>query len=242
VTSTLSTQTRLRTRCPWLLQPPGVTPVFNFALARVHMNSETIASNVRVFFRSCRAPVTSATYDAQGPTNGPSYVPAFYRSSPATGPGTGSNDVKIPLLGVNWVTPPNGGAATLEYTAIPFFATGRVNLDPTQSMLGQQDTPNVHDIPAASATGPAVRYYGCWLDINQDTSLIPVTVPTAVPPNTPKWDGPFQNPSTIQQAFMNDLHQCLIAEISFDEIVIPQGDVPGTSAWLAQRNLGLVTS
>ena len=32
-------------------------------------------------------------------------------------------------------------------------------------------------------------------------------------------------------------HQCLVAEISYDPIVIAPNDAPGASAWLAQRNL-----
>jgi hypothetical protein len=81
-------------------------------------------------------------------------------------------------------------------------------------------------------------YFGCWLDINQPIPLFP----PSVDPN--QIDGPFdQSPSSgngpILSAFMNDMHQCLVAEISYDPISIPNGDNPQYSAWLAQRNLGL---
>ncbi len=212
----------------------GAVPVFNFALARVHMNSTQQATNVRVFFRCCRASVTTGQYDATGTDSGPSYSPAFYRSNPAIG--ASAADTKIPLLGVTWV--PSAGA--VEYTAIPFFATPRINLDPTQSMAGQlPDTPNIQpNFPVASGGNPGVAYFGCWLDINQPDPLIPATPPS----DTSKWDGPFpasSPPLSIQRAFFNDMHQCLVAEISYDAVIIPQGDAPGASAWLAQRNLGL---
>jgi phospholipase C len=223
--------------------PPGVTPTFNFALARVHLSSSTPASNVRVFFRSCRASVTTGAYDATGPNTGPSYAPAFYRSNPATG--ESPSDTKIPLLGVAEVTDSNGSTA-LEYVSIPFFATKRVNPN-TSSMAGQTDEPNVLSIDAASGNTPSTKYFGCWLDINQSDQL----VPNNIPGNPQEWDGPWNTAqsfpqgtliSSICEVFNHDLHECLIAEISFDPITIPQGDVPGYSAWLAQRNLGLLTS
>jgi phospholipase C len=238
---------------PLATTAPGAIPVFNFALARVHMNSTQAASDVRVFFRSCRASVTTGAYDAQTSLA----APAFYRSNPPTGPAPGSgNDTKVPLLGVKDVTPAGGGASTLEYVTIPFFATPRINAgDPSKSMQDQPpDSPlltgtgtgqgNVRNMAAASGGAPSVAYFGCWLDINQPTLLIPATPPS----NPAQWDGPFQqnpakpNPAlSISAAFLRDLHQCLVAEISFDPIIIPPSDVPGSSAWLAQRNLALVT-
>ena len=225
---------------------PGAIPIFNFALARVHLNSTQQASNVRVFFRSCRASVTTGAYDAPALTTGTGQSPAMYRNY------MGSADTKIPMLGVNWVTPPDGGPATLEYTAIPFFASKRVNLDPTTSkadpaisMASQPADGPGPDGPGNVQTigpGPAVAYFGCWLDINQEQDLIPSIVDL----DSRRWDGGFAasngNPLiSVQQAFVNDLHQCLVAEISFDPITIPQGDVPGYSAYLAQRNLELIT-
>ena len=224
---------------PLAFTPLGAVPIFNFALARVHMNSAQLAKNVRVFFRCCRASVTTGAYDAdtQGPASGPSYKPAFYRSNPASGPAPGAaNDTKVPLLGVTSVTPPDGGTATLEYTTIPFFANPRVNVtDPHKSMADQQaDGPaNVRDM----GVGPTVAYFGCWLDINQDQNVVPASVPS--PPT--EWDGPFAAGTAIPiQSAFSDLHQCIVAEISFDSVTIRQGDIPGYSAWLAQRNLALI--
>jgi phospholipase C len=230
-----------------VLPQPNEPPTFNFALARVHMNSTTSAKNVRVFFRSCRASVTTSAYDAQGPTTGPSYEPAFYRSNPATG--ESATHTKIPLMGVGQVAGMNGNAS-LEYVTIPFFATPRVDPN-TASMAGQgADAPNVvKTFPAASGDKPATRYYGCWLDINE--SQPEHFLPTNVPHDGHEWDGPWNTATTfppgtqflsINAAFNRDLHQCLVAEISFEGITIPPGDTPGYSSWLAQRNLAFVTS
>ena len=208
--------------------------VFNFALARVHMNSPVAAPKVRVFFRSCRASATNASYDA-GPTNGL----AFYRSYPATGPGGGPGDVKVPLFGVQQPQ----GAPQPEYVAIPFFAVGRVDPNVVSMDTQPEDTPNAQPMNASSGGQPTVQFFGCWLDINQNqTSIIPTNPPTS----QTMWDGPFANATfpqgtqilPISQAFATDMHQCLIAEISTDQITIQPGDVPGYSAWLAQRNLG----
>jgi hypothetical protein len=105
-------------------------------------------------------------------------------------------------------------------------------------MLDQQDTPNVAPtIPGSPGSPPTQTFFGCWLDINQNQNLLPVSVPS----NANDWDS--VGPSTpgaesILAAFTRDTHQCLVAEISFDQINIPAGDTPTSSAWLAQRNLG----
>jgi hypothetical protein len=103
-------------------------------------------------------------------------------------------------------------------------------------MTEQQDSPNVVPTFPASPGNAIQRFFGCWLDINQSDQLFPTNPPS-------NWDEPWTASSllSIQQAFVNNLHQCLVAEISFDPITIPQGDVPGYSAWLAQRNLGFIT-
>jgi hypothetical protein len=217
------------------LPPPSETGILNFALARVSMQAPIPAANVRVFFRSGRASVTTAAYDAGADNT----HPAFYRSSPPTPAGSGPNDVKVPLLGVLPVLQPNGTTAN-EYVAIPFFAVPRIALNaanPGTTMQNQQeDIPNVAQIPASSGATPVETFFGCWLDINQSEPLFPSSPPAA--PSA--WDGPWATAGLrpIQAAFKFDMHQCLIAEISFDPITIPPGDVPGISAWLAQRNLG----
>jgi hypothetical protein len=211
--------------------------VFNFALARVHLNSPHEAKNVRVFFRTARASVTTGAYDATGPNTGPSFDPAFYRSNPATGPGAGAGDVKVPLFGIMDVPPPGGGAPQYEIVSVPFFGINRVTstVDPMYDQ--KPDTPNVHDIEPGPNGTPGVWFYGCWLDINQMSGLIPAPLPAA----HSKWDGPYTGQLLpFAQAFAMDMHQCLVAEISVDGITIPPNDMPGISAWLAQRNLGFV--
>jgi phospholipase C len=223
--------------------PAGTAPTYNFALARVHNNSPITAPNVRVFFRVANAQITSGAYDATGGNTGPSYQQAFYRSNPATGPGTGPGNIsKVPLLGVKLVTPAEVGAAPYEYVNIPFFATKRVDPN-TQSMVGQvYDGPNVKSVPAATSAGPGVEYFGCWLDFNTGDAIIPTNVPTG----SDQWDGPWDSAQfpggtqivPINQIFRDGaMHQCLVAEISYDPIVIAPNDAPGASAWLAQRNL-----
>jgi phospholipase C len=209
-------------------------PVFNFALARVHMQAQPgNPATVRVFFRSFRASSTSVEYETQ----------FAYRQFPIEGSGDqpappGDPEHRIPLLGVG------SGQDAGEYVTIPFFATERISLSqPDVPMTWQYDPPNVQQLPA---TGEMVEaYFGCWLDINQDPSepgslLFPLNPPS----DAGAIDGPFDAASrqAIQAAFLRDMHQCLVAEISYDPITIPPGDTPQYSAWLAQRNLGLLTA
>jgi phospholipase C len=225
--------------------PAGQTGTLNFALARVKMLATQPASNVRVFFRSARASVTTAAYDA-GTDNG---HPAFYRSAPPTPVGSPHDDTKVPLLGVLPVTQTDGSTRN-EYVTIPFFASPRLVLDANTPHVTMQDqaadAPNVaQTIPAATSGTPVETYFGCWLDINQtaapNASQTQALFPQYAPSNPAQWDGPWgpAGLGTIQQAFLRDMHQCLVAEIAFDSITIPPGDTPSVSAWLAQRNLGL---
>jgi hypothetical protein len=225
--------------------PPYMTPtdgnginVYNFAIARVYMQapSSAVAANVWVFFRSFRASVTACLYDA-------GQNPSAYRSYPAVGPGGGWTTGKSRSW-VSHVSTPSGGMQ-LEYISIPFFASQRVALDPTnpaQTTASQAaDTPNRRTIDGDNDVATAA-YYGCWLDFNEETStwgpLLQIPLGAADFANL---DGPWGTDYTlgsIRQAFVADMHQCLIAEISYDGITIQTGDAPGQSAWLAQRNLG----
>ena len=108
---------------------------------------------------------------------------------------------------------------------IPFFAVDRVNLaGPTDLTTQPADSPNVQTI--SPITGQEVdTYYGCWLDMNQPTPLFPQFVKsgdfdnkTGYFNNTPV--SPFQIQS-INAAFTRAPHQCLIAEIAFDDVPIP---------------------
>jgi hypothetical protein len=190
--------------------------VFNFALAKVHYIGLIGATNVRVFFRLFQAQTTSADFDPS----------TTYRRA-ANNPSGQS----IPLAGIQ------GG----EYVTSPCFATERI--DPlTKSMDQQTDDFNRQDFTAIGGA-EVDRYFGCWLDINQPIKpdghspniLLPLHVPAS------KVDGPFTDPNIplmdIQQAMIRNLHQCLIAEIAFDPVAIPNGKDPSNWDKLAQRNL-----
>lgn len=185
--------------------------VFNFALAKVHYIGTIGAANVRVFFRLFTCQTTTAAYDQS----------TSYRRWP-----TNPDGQPIPLAGIR------GN----EYVTMPFFAEARV--DSTAVNMNQQTDPA--NIQPFAPTGGAETdvFYGCWLDINQPVkpdgsadNVLP-----AIVPNTNK-DGPFSNALPIQQAIMRNPHQCLVAEIAFDQIAIPAGKDPSNWDKLAQRNL-----
>jgi hypothetical protein len=189
-------------------------PVFNFAAARVRLTSgiTTTVGPVRVFFRLLNAASTNSTFTEVG-----------------TGEGTyrwGTNGTvghKIALLGVEGLP---------EYVAVPCFATERVNLNQPADMKTQTDTPNVQMI--TTVPGQEVdTYFGCWLDINQTTPfmvLLPPSLQSA-------WDGPWTGTESLNGAITVAPHQCLVAEIRFDDTPIPNGAASSTSDKLAQRNI-----
>jgi hypothetical protein len=194
--------------------------VFNFAVARVRLIGATAgaqASNVRVFFRLFQAQTTNTSFDEA----------STYRFA---SDGV-LNGHKIPLLGVQ-----NDGSGTLEYVTIPCFASPRINLSAPAAMDGQFDPPNVQTI----AVNPGVEvdtFFGCWLDINQpQQTFLPLTPPLG---NT---DGPWGGGTlgSINQAITRAPHQCLVAEIRYDDTPIPAGANAGTSDKLAQRNIAWV--
>jgi len=214
-------------------------PIFSFAIARVHMQAaSTDPAMVRVFFRSFRASSTATGFETENAYRYRQVAPGY----------------RIPLLGKG------ENEATGEYATIPFFATPRINLaQPWKPMTEQPiDAPNLQLVQTSGSDGTIEAYFGCWLDINQTTPLFPIEQPA-----DPAFiDGPFfsqspveplpgTTPLPIQGAFFNDLHQCLIADISFytpvtppdpitdDTFFPPPGDNPLYSAWLAQRNLSL---
>lgn len=192
------------------------TPVFDFAVAKVHYTGAIGASKVRVFFRMFQAQTTSGAFD---------FPPGVhYRRAPANAAGE-----PIALAGIQ-------GS---EFVTIPFFAEPRV--DPTAvSMSEQTDPANIRDFTPGTEVD---RIFGCWLDINQplkpDGTTPNVCLPVVVPATSR--DGPFANPGNpplpIQQAILRSLHQCLIAEIAFDPVAIPTGKDPSNWDKLAQRNL-----
>lgn len=190
--------------------------VFNFALARVRYIGLIGATNVRVFFRLFQAQTTTGAFDPS----------TTYRRAPSNPSGQ-----PIPLAGIQ------GG----EYVTLPCFATERV--DPlAQSMDRQTDDFNRQSF--APIGGAEVdRYFGCWLDINQPVKPDGHTPNIVLPLHVPaiNVDGPFNDPNIplmdIQTAIVRNLHQCLIAEIAFDPVAIPNGKDPTNWDKLAQRNL-----
>jgi hypothetical protein len=189
--------------------------VFNFAVARVRLLGKTPgaqATNVRAFFRLFQAQSTVSDFNPN----------ITYR----TASDGILNGHRIALLGVQ----------DNEYVTIPCFATARVNLGAAADMSTQNDPPNAQTI----LVNPGVEvdtFFGCWLDINQpQQSFLPATPPAGNP------DGPWTGItlSSINQALSRAPHQCLIAEISYDDAPIPFGADAGTSDKLAQRNIAWI--
>ena len=193
-------------------------PVFNFALARVRYIGLIGAANVRVFFRLFNAQTTSGVYD----------FPPGHRYRRVTN----THGDPIPLPGIQ-------GS---DYSTMPFFALPRIN-SASAGMNTQTDSHVVSGVKlgniqtiTAHANGTEVdTFFGCWLDINQSTPVLPAQVDTVHP------DGPYLSasnpPLPIQQAILRNRHQCLIAEVAFDPISIPVGKDPSNWDKLAQRNL-----
>ena len=192
------------------------TPVFNFAVAKVHYTGLIGASGVRVFFRLFQAQTTSGAFD---------YPPGTQYRRATSNP----HGQPIALAGIQ------GG----EYVTIPCFATARVDSTAT-SMAQQTDDPNIQNFGPGTEVD---KIFGCWLDINQPFAPDGVTPNNRLPVSVPATnvDGPFTNPGNpplpIQQAILRSLHQCLIAEIAFDPVAIPPGKDPSNWDKLAQRNL-----
>jgi hypothetical protein len=211
------TQNEENSSIPWLPTPAGQPQQLAFAVARVRVTSsvsETIGP-VRVFFRLFAAASTATTFAEVGTGEG------VYRWG-----SDGTAGHKIPLLGVETI----GGA--LEYVTIPCFASARVNLAGPAVMNTQTDPSNVVSI-TTTAGGETDTYFGCWLDVNQTTPFLIATPPT----NPAQWDGPWTGTESINAAIVVAPHQCLVAEIRFDDTPIPQGANSSTTDKLAQRNI-----
>ncbi len=194
--------------------------VLNFAIARVRILAHTVTTvnNVRIFFRLFQAASTVSNFAEVGTNQG------TYRWGT-----NGTAGHKIPLLGVQ--KDQNGN---LEYVTIPCFASARI--DPSSaSMNTQTDTPNVQDITTVADT-EVDTYFGCWLDLNQSTNVILGTPPSA----QSQWDGPWSPNASINSSIVNAPHQCLIAEIRFDDVPTPPGATCSTSDKLAQRNVAWI--
>jgi phospholipase C len=226
-------------------------PVASFAIARVTLQGlSQSAYNVRVFFRLCPALSTGTAFNpatlyrstplamsnAPNPSGSlPDTVTSPNPNAPVSGQPSYPWLTKVPLLGINGANAPG-----TDFVTFPFFAVPRVT--PDQAMYAQNpDWPNTQAIsPAAGGTGePVYAFFGCWLDINQaNTPQFPASIPT-----NGQADGPFTSSSpapTSIAALIRSQHQCLVAEVAYDEITIPLGATPGLSDKLAQRNLTVI--
>lgn len=185
----------------------GGTPVYNFAVAKVRYRSLlTSATDVRVFFRLFPVATTSLEYD-QGST---------YRRHTSGG-------TVVPLLGIK----------NNEVASIPCFAAPRVD-SAAASLTTQVDPANVLTMPPNASGVEVIRYFGCWLDINQTQPQFPVQ-PTPV-------DGPYASGRQSIQDLIRNEHQCLVSEIAFTPAPAQNGSTPSVSDKLAQRNLAIVQS
>jgi hypothetical protein len=185
-------------------------PVYNFAVARVRYQSTVSSDLVRVFFRIFQASTTSTT----------AYNTSTYAVTPTPSPGN-KNTKKIPLFGVD-------GAGNV--VAVPCFAAKRVT---GVTLDNQPDTLNATTINAGAGGAIVYTYFGCWLDINQST---PNVVPNAPVPID--YLGPVTGQSVLGWIASN--HNCLVAEISYDDDPVQVGQTPASSEKLAQRNLCIV--
>jgi len=128
------------------------------------------------------------------------------------------------------------GLAGSEIGTIPFFATQRVNTS-LQRLTDQDDPPNVQTL-AQTGGSESATYFGCWLDFNNTALRYPMNPGNAV--------GPYASGLHSIATIINGRHQCLVAEIHFSpnlaNPLVVEGDSPGSSDKLAQRNLAIVYS
>lgn len=184
--------------------------VYNYAIAQVRYRATTTtAQRVKVFFRLCTTAATGLEYDPMG----------VYGH---TGPGAGT----VPLL----------GRAGSEVASIPFFLGPRVEtrsgFPGAGSMAGQDLVMGYEFQDIAPTPGQEVKaWFGCWLDINDIwTPRFPLMPGSG--------NGPW-NPMACQpiQHFFRSPHQCLVAEVYYEDDPTDLGETPGSSDNLAQRNL-----
>ena len=189
-------------------------PIYNFGVARVRYESNIASSKVRVFFRLYQAATTSTAYEPQ------TYAAVSNAAVSMSG--------LIPIFGVD---------SSENLIAIPCFADPRVT--PGTLLSQQPDDANVilAGIQPPTAGGVAYAYFGCWLDINQ-----PTTKAVPIQPVPPESSNPWANGSQPVLTAIRSQHQCLISEISYDADLIADGQTPGSSDRLAQRNLMIVPS
>ena len=196
----------------------GMTPVFNYAVAKVRYRGNVPAQNASVFFRAFKTMVSALDYDH---TSALSTTGNYRRSGDTAG--------SVPLLGIQ----------SNEIASIPFFAAARV-----PNMTAQIDDPINTQISFLGNGQEEVRYCGAWLDINDIGNPRFPQNPVADPggPN-----GPFTGALQTIQQLVTGLHYCMVAEIFFwppGTIAdpIPVNATPASSDRLAQRNLSFDSS
>jgi hypothetical protein len=130
-----------------------------------------------------------------------------------------------------------------EYVTVPCFAAPRNNLTGPAGMADQHDDANAFDI-TTTAGETIYRYFACWIDINQPHQMFLPASPSAIVggesidgPWTSEWQQTPLPLQSIQTAISAAPHQCLVAEIRFDDTPIAAGATTGTSDKLAQRNI-----
>ena len=212
------------TVAPQTMRGGHLVNVYNFALARVHYQAlSQPANDVRVFFRLFAANSTATDFHADTTY---SRDPSAYPVAPAN---FGQHTTATP------------GVIAGEYVSVPCFAAPRQ--DPTQAGAPnslpalQFDAANDRNLPA---TGGPIKdfYYGCYLDINGSVGELPQGgVVPAGNANGPWPPGSGVTLESIQQSFIRNDHQCMVAEIAFDPDPVNPGTQPWNSDKLAQRNI-----
>ncbi|KAM6534355.1 hypothetical protein FALCPG4_003996 [Fusarium falciforme] len=195
---------------------PSGRPIFNYAISRVRYRAlTTTAQWVKCFFRSFNVATT-----------GLDFRPDFtYRSS-------GPPDSAVPLLGISGD----------EVVSIPFFASPRV--ETVEGMAGATSMDNqtltapyeIRNIVPSSSGSEVEVFFGAWLDINRPAER---RFPFA--PSASARDGPYLFDSAVPiQSHIRSRHQCLVAEIFYEQDPTMEGKGPASSDNLAQRNLAIL--
>jgi hypothetical protein len=166
---------------------------YNFALARVRLQGSSGPTGEAKNVRVFFRLFATQTSDTDYDIN------STYRSQTDAAGKPGS-----PLVG-------NGDGT------IPLFATG--NFSSQQDYIA--GGPNIQDIQIPNNQDGVYKYYGCFLNVYDQSNII---------------DG------KPVQALLTGTHNCLVAEIAYDNAPIPQGSSPLSWDQLAQRNLQVTLS
>jgi len=126
------------------------------------------------------------------------------------------------------------GLQANKIVTIPCYGAARIDTAAV-SLTTQTDPLNAQDLLPLGAN-EFQGYFGCWLDFNQQVNRFPVDVGGSP-------DGPWaMNQLKSVQELIRGLHQCLVAEVFFQDDPIVPGISPANSDNLAQRNLVVVES